>query len=436
MASDAFARVTNESSATSPPTRALIATMVAAAFVAPIVLVGALVASANLRWLPATATWALAMLGIVALATPALRARLGARGPLLASLALLGLAPIEWALAATALAQPIVEMHWRCGTGDAMAMVILPFLVAGWSVVSVLAAAIAAGLSVGPRMERALRTLARGVTFAMVVVVAYGAVRARLPEPDRWIETRPIVATIGPDDWTGRYETRESKGQRAGAIDHVELPGAVLYRHCDESDCGIGWREHFGPPIRGFARGATIVVKRDVTSGVFLFADAGEPGRVWAIDEGGLRGVALRDVGSTLGPPRAWLLAAALGVVIAAALLAGGGKLGRGRDLSQVRLARVRDGELEFADGERWPASRGFAGREYEVVTVLVESAAPSDTFRHAERPRFEALVGTPDELEAGWRATRAAVSAFALAAAVTMATPLATALSILLGAR
>jgi hypothetical protein len=416
-------------------TRALVATMVVAAFVAPLALIGALVAGTRAPWLPATGTWALAMLAIVALATPNLRARLGPRGPLLVAFALIGFVPIDWAFAATALAQPIVEVHWRCGTGDVMLLMILPFLVAGWSVVSVLAGTIAAGRSVGPRMERALRRLALAVTAAGVVVVGYGGVRARLPEPDRWIETRPIVAKIAPNDWTGRYETRGSKGQRAGAIEHVELSGAVLYRHCDESDCGIGWKEHFGRPLRGFARAATIVVKRDVTSGVFLFADAGELGRVWAIDEGGPRGVTPRDVGSTLGPPRAWLLAAALGVVIAAALLAGGAKLGRGRDLSLARLARVREGELEFADGERWPAPRGFAGREHEVVTVLVEGATPSDTFRHTERPRFEALAGTPDELAAGWRATRAAVSAFALAALVTLATPLVTALAILIRA-
>lgn len=427
-----------ESSATRRSTSALVVTMVIAAFVAPLALIGCLVASAYVRWLPVTAAWTLAMLALVALATPKLRARLGPRGPLLAAFALIGFAPLHWASAATTLAQPIVEVHWRCGTGDVMLLMLLPFLVAGWSVVSVLAGTLAAGLSVGPRMERALRTLARGVTVAGVVLVGYGAVRARLPEPDHWIETRPIVATIGPRDWTNRRPAPQLGTATSlaappeGWLEDATVLGRTLHRRTLEGSASFYFSDASSAVHVGASADVALVVRRDDRSGIVLFDAGGAPSAMGSLEADVLRLVTVRDVASTLGPPRGWVAAAGLGVAIAIALLLRGAKLGRGRDLSNARIARVRAGELEFGDGERWPSPRGFAGREYEVVTVLVEGGAPSDTFRQAERPRFEALLGTPDELEAGWRATRAAVSAFALAAAVTMATPLATALWIL----
>jgi hypothetical protein len=425
--------------ASSPPGTALVGTMALSAFVAPIVMIASVVASAYVRWLPVTARWALAMLAVVALAAPRLRARLGPRGPLLAAFALIGLAPLDWASAATSLAQPIVEVHWRCGTGDAMLLMVLPFLVGGWTVVSVLAGTIVAGLSVGPRMERVLRRLALAVTVAGVAVVGYGAVRARLPEPDQWIETRPIVATIGPNDWTNRHlapqlGTAKSLTPPPEAwIEDAPLLGRTLHRHTVEQSSSFYFSDSANGVHVGASAGSALVVRRDDRSGIVLFVAGGSPTAIGSLEADVPRLVTVRDVASTLGPPRGWVVAAGLGVAIAAALLARGKNLGRGRDLSQARLARARDGALEFADGERWPAPRGFAGREYEVVTVLVEGAAPTDTFRRAERPRFEALVGTPDELAAGFRATRATVSAFAIAAAVTLATPLATALGILL---
>ena len=122
---------------------------------------------AAVRWLPVIAAWNLALLAVVALAARPLRASLGPRGPLLVALALIGLAPIDWLLAAGALSQPLVEVHWRCGTGEAMLLMVLPFFIAGWSVVSMLVATIAAGLTVGPRMERALHRLPAPVHYGL-----------------------------------------------------------------------------------------------------------------------------------------------------------------------------------------------------------------------------------------------------------------------------
>lgn len=437
--------------------------MAAAAFLAPLALLASFLLSVYVRWLPVTATWAFARLTVLALATPTLRAWLGTRGPLIGAIAALGLAPIDWALAANAFSHPIVELSGASRPQETDAWLLLPFVVAGWSAASVLAGAVVARFSGGARAERGLRGLALAATCAGVSVLGYGAVRARLPEPARWLETRPIVATIPPDAWTDSEETGGSMSETAGTNDHVALLGVTLFRHCNERICKLGWKEH-SAKTGSFGRSAAFVVRLDASSSILLVAATNEPMTVWPIrapvprdlrdaarallapelawayDEHEVRERDLtpRDVAPTLGPPRAWLGPAGLGLAIALVALltlpAAHAKLGRGRDFARARRARVRDGEIEFDDGERWPAPRGFVGHEYDTVTVLPEDAGRPTTFRHAERPRFEVLVGTPGELEEAARATREATSAFALTSVVTLAAPLATALWILVG--
>src|SRR4051812_35562023 len=86
------------------------------------------------------------------------------RAPLALAFAALSLAPFVFLGAGDALSQPLVSSHFRCGTGQAIAIILAPFGLFAWA-----AAAVMIGFAVQGRSERrAVDFATRG--FALVAV--------------------------------------------------------------------------------------------------------------------------------------------------------------------------------------------------------------------------------------------------------------------------
>lgn len=429
------------------PGGAVVAVAVAAGLVAPLALVAAALARAAAPWLPITggsALLTLALAAIVAFAAPRLHARLGPRAHIALGLAGLALVPVHLLGAVVAVSEPIVWARWRCGTGDLALAMMAPFVVGGFAFAGVLVAAALVGERERPRLDRAIHGLAWLATLAALVAVGFGAARARRPEPDRWVETRPVIAELAPSTWTGRREAPRPPEPALGTeaattperpratLEDAPLLGRTLHRTCVEKSCTVGWSER--PEEHGDAHVSideALIVRRDPERGIVLVASASSPKDVRALDEKGARGLGARDLASSLGPPRGWLACAALGVAVALALLGSRVALARGGAPAVVRVAWLRAGHLDFENGERWPAPPGLGGRDGDVVTVL-PAGRDAPTYRVQGLAPFSAYLGPPSELEVRRRARATARSAFALAAACLLAAPLLAALRLL----
>jgi hypothetical protein len=431
-----------------------------AGVLAPVALVGAFFARVVAAWLPVTGGSAILLLALAAIgfrlapaATFRPLARLGPRAGIAVGLGLAALAPVYLLGSLVALSEPIVQAHWRCGTGDVALAMFAPFVVGGWAFAAVLAAFLIVGDHARPWVDRAVRGLAVLASAVAIGVAAWGAARLRLPEPDRWVETRPIVATIPPSAWKNLRDapaqvqpgqagssSASSGTDTAGATDakpphrtleDVALLGRTLHRVCVEVHCTIGWSD--APTQHGdldVERDDELQIRRDAASGIVLIAPARAPDIVRALDERGVRGLGPRDLRDQLGPPRAWLAFAAIGAALSVALLASAARraIAARRPPAAVRVAWVRAGQLELEDGDRWPAPPALLAlgvRDGDVITVLPAGRDGVRTYRVHGAPDFGAFAGSPAEYDAHRHARATSHAAFALASACLLCAPM-----------
>ncbi|MGZ3448350.1 MAG: hypothetical protein ACXVEF_02060 [Polyangiales bacterium] len=367
--------------------------------------VGALFASVT--GVPVSAAFALAVVfGCVVFSRTA-RAKAGPRAPLALALGAVSLAPFVFLGAMDALTRPLVSSHFRCGTGEAMAMMFAPFVLFAWAAVAVMLGFFVAGGRERRALDFATRFLAGLAVFAGLALVSLSSLRAmHRVEPDRWLASQGPGIDLGTLGWEG---------------DSAKLDAnRTLFRKCsDEGYCNVGFRQD-----TVLTEGVSVGRKGERASMVRAHGLTIFSGGDWshgALDESGHRtDVQVSTVAGDLSAPRGWIVCGWIAV-----LAAGGFMLfARGR---KVDVTGLHDGVVDATgailldDGTTWPQplhadwSEGtrLIGRRHERIA----------TFRDDTTPSF--ALGTLDGLRADGRIRTTVWAALALATILLGLAPL-----------
>lgn len=303
--------------------------------------------------------------------------------------------------------RPIVVRGFHCGTSEAVALFVLPFLAALVAAVIALAVRIVVTWAPGAVVWIA-KTMAVSAGLVAVVLAPIAVVRSvTRPEPAQYLDRLPVLATI---------ETLGSIRHGVGdlAISHdcngPDAPCAILVgSRAAAADAEL-------PLDLTFVRQETLVVRHDAAAGIYVIRGE-RTGNVAAYSAAGTPiAISPRDVAASLAPPREITVLA----VIAALLAIGGGLWARRRRLAARRLlgaveAHVDDaGWLSFA-----PDAKIAPVRVADVRSgpVLVLGTRVGDAYRGA---------AAADVVPTSHREVRASLRAFEeqLASSLALAIP------------
>jgi hypothetical protein len=274
-----------------------------------------------------------------------------ARAGVVASVAVLGWAPLAFGGVSWELGRPIVSSSWHCGTGD------LQFFTMG-VVVLTLACGITLGMSVVLSRTRIADGIVRVLAYASVIaggVVAALAIARDGIEPDAWVEAQPIIA-----DSTDTYEATV-EGIRVGVADDVVIltsdHGVVRY----PEDVGPTGQHGAAMRVRHEherdRKGRFIIEQKLTTSWYPVHAYDAD---LASVD------VTPHDVRASLKPPAGWVGSAVAGV--GAAFVA----IGLATWLDR-RVRRLRSGKLAQGThtGDGWIEIMGSATKHVPEAQML-----------------------------------------------------------------
>lgn len=347
--------------------------------------------------LPVSAAFAFAVLFGVAAFSRLARAKVGPRAPLALAFGALVLTPFVFLGAADALSEPLVSSHFRCGTGQAIAILFAPFVLFAWGAGAVMLGFLVQGRSERRALDLATRCLGALALIGGLVVVSLATLRARHGiEPDRFItavKARSVATDVSRLSWSAVEELEH--------VERADLAGRTLFRRCTvEGYCNVS----FTPDATASDGGASIGKREDPTlmietSGFTLFLSSGYTSG--ALDRAGRRAdVRLSDVASELSAPRGWIAGGWLAMFGALGFLL----LSRTRT---VDLRALHDGVVEASgailldDGTLWPQPSGVAYPEgtrvvahrSDEVATFRRDAGPAITLGTLEAMRGEARI-------------------------------------------
>lgn len=340
------------------------------------------------------------------------------RAPLALAFGALSLAPFVLCGAADTFSRPLVSSHFRCGTGEAMAMMLAPFGLFAWGAVAVLVGFAVQGTRERRRLDLATRFFAGLVVACGFVLLSLATVRSvGRVERDRWFDT--VSAKSPSVDLTTLEWKKETE-----EVDRSEIFGRSIFRTCTTGDyCSVSFDSNAKAVESmgiGTPRDHATVTRM---ASVYVFSIRGYPDG--ALDESGHRvDVWVPMVRRDLSVPHAWLAFGWLAVAGALGFLL----LSRSRKLA---LDGLRDGVIDangsilLNDGTVWPQPRDAEWEEGQ--RVIAKSPRDIASFRSDATPTF--TEGTLEGLRAGER-TRATIAAsFALATIALGVAPVAAAL-------
>ncbi|MCC6554569.1 MAG: hypothetical protein IT372_16440 [Polyangiaceae bacterium] len=387
--------------------------------------------------------------GLLLAGTPLL-ARVGAWAGVARPWAAAGLAeaPVAALLfggAGYALGQPIVASHWRCGTGEMGLIMIAPFAFGLLGALGGLVAVAIAGRG-APRAGAALRAVALGSIGIAAALLAWSAARAvRLPGPDAYVASLPVMATLPPVSGAPRETVPRDDGSGLSEDVFVDrVPGLEfeVTRRCANEYCSYVLARAGAPEERtpdgkrihveggSVPRTGTVTLRRDEAHRFWVVTGSSPDAYREDGEKLTLTDIHARDVGDALSPPPGWIAGAAGAALVAVVL-----EIRRRR--ARAALERV-EAALAGALGEGgWitfegevPAVRAAPELELAPGPVLVLAPgggkAPSGAYR-GEAPLGVGAVVAGER--AGWiergRAAIAALDALAISAAAFGAAPL-----------
>jgi hypothetical protein len=365
--------------------------------------VAAVMASA--AGLPISGVFAFALLVGARIFTRAASAK-APRSPLALAFGALSLAPFVLCGAADRFTRPLVSSHFRCGTGDAMAIMMAPFGLFAWAVVAVLVGFVVMGRSERRALDLATRLLAGVAVVLGSVLLVLATLRSvgRI-EPDRWFATASAKSP-SIDLTTLPWQPATEDAQKA------EVFGRTIFRTCSSGDyCSVSFDAANPKGLESMGIGTP----RDHATlthvgNVYVFSIRGYPDGAW--DEQGHRtDISPSMVRSELAVPRAWL---AFGWLAAATAL-GFLLFSRSR---KVDLEGLRDGVVDATgsilldDGTLWPQPRDTEWEEGQ--RVIAKPPREIESFRTDATPTF--TLGTLEDLRGTERVRTTTAAAFALA--------------------
>jgi hypothetical protein len=336
--------------------------------------------------------------------------------------------------AAFDLSNPIVEGHWRCGTGDVglfmLALVSVPF---------VFATALAIGMAVERfRLLAATRLAGWAVIGVSMVVLAVSVHRRNEVAPTDYLASLPKVA---------EFTHYDDRFFGPGFVVMTEGPTCVVLEDVSDTKSAIGIREapSWNMPFYGGERRFELAGD---CFGVRVMHD--EAHDLWVLRGGAIVAgqvigghlvqaeITVSKVASSLRPPTVWIASLAVGSTLALLLLASARRtLRRAAEWKSARSG-VHEGSgwITFEDG--MPPAHFAGAATLPVCQVLVlEGSRKSPHYREHGRvdegARF--VTGIFDHLvqDAEARATDLQVLA-ALITLLTLAPMVAAALDGLLG--
>jgi hypothetical protein len=331
------------------------------------------------------------------------------RAPLALAFGALSLAPFVLCGAADRFTRPLVSSHFRCGTGEAVAIMLAPFGLFAWGAVAVLVGFAGAHLL---RDRRALlfatRVLGGFVVALGAVAVSFATLRSfGRVEPDRWF-TSVSAKSPSVDLANLRWEPA------AEGLEKSEIFGRSFYRSCThDGGCNVGFGTDVKSAFLGLAVGVGSPSEHTTVlhaSGLYVFSVRGYP--QGALDEAGQRvDVSPSMVRRELSVPRAWLVSGWLAIVGALAFLL----FSRART---VDLEGLRDGVVDATgailldDGTVWPQPRDAEWEEGQ--RVIARSPREIASFRTDATPTF--TEGTLEGLRGEERLRATVAASFAIA--------------------
>ncbi len=262
-----------------------------------------------------------------------------------------------------------------------------------------------------PLLDRALRSLAAPVVIAAGIIVALSTFRrVRKVEASAYLETLPVVATLGRESWVTASLAdlpvdEKYSGPAFTYAERAEVPsGGALYRACRAGgECHLwlrGRSEARAHASMSWSRSDNeLRIRRDEARDLYVL-DYAAP-RMAFFGDGTVRmPLYPRDVRDALAAPRDWLIAAALGVLSAIALL----RRGRARE-RQASAIVWREG---FVTGA---STAIFAdGTSVAIDTPLAEGTPVTARVGEAMTTTFRAVPGVSGrDLREGTLADRAA---------------------------
>lgn len=355
--------------------------------------------------------------------------------------ALAALAPLLCLAARTTFADPLVRPPWiyRATEGEPSAIAPLTIVAAGCA-----GALLAALVSAAARRRIAPRIAVVGAAVVAVVglLCIAGALRARYPSPERYIEALPVAGVIPP---AAGAPTRMDPGAPwswdSSRIYETRLGDVLVTRVCAEYVCGVVLGPtHPGQGLWGSESATTsadspLTLRHDARHALW-FVEHSEGVR--ALRDGRATGVRVDDVADGASAPPLWIGAAAGGVLLAGLLLSST-RSARGR-IAQLRRALSgaagEDGWITFDEAlapMRAPDARGDngAGQSSGIipagpVVVMEGSAGGAGVYRGQgpSAPR-EVLPGLREDLFAAAHAEMSSRAALAIAIALITAAPL-----------
>jgi hypothetical protein len=319
---------------------------------------------------------ALACLATLPLASRIARRVSGASAVRTTSCVLVAWSPYLFGGAAFQLGIPIVQAHWRCGTGD-----VGLFFAAALSLPIVFGTALAVGVVVD-RLRFVLTTKAVAwLTVGLsVLVLAASLRRVHDVVPDGYLASLPVVASMTKD-------------------------------HEDPRFCPL-WRATWTAAERGTSADGHepscegVRVLEDAAHGLVIFqmpAQDGSP-MSYAIKVGrsGLSEITVRSVASSLRPPTAWAVSQAVGTAIGLLLVVVAFVTRRRAGAWRTAKTGAHGGEgwVTFEDGTPPTHFAGVAALPAGQVLILSSSRGAPHYREHGgieEGARF--VAGTVDDV-------------------------------------
>jgi hypothetical protein len=387
----------------------------------------------------AVAPWlALLLLLFVPVLGRIARRALGPRGPVAGALAAAFVAPMIVLGCLSELSDPLIRGFFLpCGTPRAMLeMSVPPAMFAAGLMGGLLAVPLAVRAGAG------LHRVAVALAAIGALLAGASIFRARFTETDRYADTLTFVdavrATAGTPSIRGSAPVSHREPHAAdvarGPVEVYDddLGGAVLRRACSEHRCQVTLVPP-GTPVEEASYtswdttdDALIPVHRDPLRDVWVVGGHG-----WRRSSraGFVRGdIFVHDVASSLSPPRGWIAGALAGLAFAALLLA----LRRRRALHHAAVAAGREGTLEASGqivlpgGE--PPLRAAPGQALAVgpVVILGGEGSPRGLYRgDALAAGARVVCGARADLLDAAEGRMAALDALALAALALTVAPL-----------
>jgi hypothetical protein len=352
------------------------------------------------------------VLGVVvalAILSPLVRRRFGPRAPVAFSIALLGLVPVVALFGLMRGGRELVHGdHLRCGW-DGLLFLFLPALFVSASPFLLLIARSASGDRPRVRVDRLLTLLAGVAIASALALAARDAVQAfGRPTADRWIASLPIVARFDP----ARSRELAVDGVGTLRVGTVETGKRAF----DEISIAFAGQE---PSTIGRDRlGGEIVLRADAARRLLIVEGiSGVP--LAAFRDGHRTAVRAADLAGTIARPRSLAVAAAVGGIVAATILARGFR--RARRFGRYRWRRAsKDGlALRLEEGillraeeevERLP--------DGAVLTVGLCGGVAGVSYRHLAASEVVVERRSLEETLAMGRAILPVASAHALAVA------------------